>query len=290
VNKIEVMASIEVMAFHVRITRVSLAAKKMMLSQGRSMTSRPFTVAMFVTTAISVTSFAMTGAFAQAFNPVHELSGRYTDRTPIDIEIVGSTSLLPEVHKLEPERVLRFRLERAYVTSFIAHREPGFEILSMTVDRETGLPGALFDAADRPKKLRVDTPGVPSLSASERAERRLLIMLSSDRSLRSLRSATDYVSPCRGEPLANGLISYAWEGRANCMHPIYLKGSDYLAPFGDFLLRIQCQSPDLTSVGCEVSFPFEEFAVRIAFRDDQVPRWREMIAYATSFLKSKQYR
>ena len=43
-------------------------------------------------------------ASAQAFNPIHTLTNWYTDRNLVDLEIVGSTSMLPEFHKLEPKK------------------------------------------------------------------------------------------------------------------------------------------------------------------------------------------
>jgi len=93
-------------------------------------------------------AFAMTAQtsdlFAEPFKPVRELTTWYTDRTPIDIEIIGSTSMLPQFHHLEPERTLRFRLERAYVGILLAKDEPGFEIVHFSFDMETGLPESLF--------------------------------------------------------------------------------------------------------------------------------------------------
>jgi hypothetical protein len=65
-------------------------------------------------------------AVAQPFNPVRKLTTWYTDRSLIDIEIVGAITTT-DTHKLEPSRVLRFRLERAYVSSLRAKDQAGFE-------------------------------------------------------------------------------------------------------------------------------------------------------------------
>src|SRR3954454_20691561 len=75
------------------------------------------------------------------------LLGSSVSREPIDIEIVGSTSLVPHEHILEPYRVLRFRLERAYINNFLTRTAPGFSLLSVSVDRPTGLAEGLINAA-----------------------------------------------------------------------------------------------------------------------------------------------
>src|SRR5437660_852363 len=55
------------------------------------------------------------------FRPIRERSNDIyrTDRTVVDIEIVGSTSRNRDFHQLEPWRVLRFRLERAYIGTLL---------------------------------------------------------------------------------------------------------------------------------------------------------------------------
>jgi hypothetical protein len=67
-------------------------------------------------------------AAAGEFQPVRQRLTYSTDTSPVDIEVVGSTSLVPAFHKLIPELVLRLRLARAYVELY-AEREPGFETL-----------------------------------------------------------------------------------------------------------------------------------------------------------------
>ncbi len=52
-------------------------------------------------------------ALSQPFQPITKLTTWYTDRTPIDLEIVASMGQGNEAHLLQPERKLRFRLERA---------------------------------------------------------------------------------------------------------------------------------------------------------------------------------
>jgi hypothetical protein len=103
-----------------------------------------------------------TSGMADAFKPIRERLTVSTDMTPIDIEVVGSTSLLPRVHELIPELIVRFRLESAYV-SLWAEREPGFEILSIGVDLETASPMSLFETVILGPRFGRDIPGIPKL-------------------------------------------------------------------------------------------------------------------------------
>ncbi len=110
-------------------------------------------------------------ASAQPFNPIRELTTWYTDRGLIDIEVVGSTSLVPQTHQLEPERLLRFRLERAYVEFFRAQTELGFELVTFGFDLETGLPVSLLSAVVMSGRFHEDIPGVPRVPQRERVRR-----------------------------------------------------------------------------------------------------------------------
>jgi hypothetical protein len=121
-------------------------------------------------------------AESSPFNPIRKLSTWYTDRSLVDIEIVGSTSSSPELHRLEPERRLRFRLERAYVHTLSAERGPGFESVSFGFDPETQLPDSLILGASQGGRYREEIPGVPKLSMEERGRRRVVIRLRSERS------------------------------------------------------------------------------------------------------------
>jgi hypothetical protein len=58
--------------------------------------------------------------------PIRELSSWYTDRSLIDI--IGSTSLVPDSHGLEPDGVLCFGMERAYVETLLTQSSPGYEL------------------------------------------------------------------------------------------------------------------------------------------------------------------
>src|SRR5262249_11305222 len=96
---------------------------------------------------LAVTSAAP--AAEQPFNPTKERITTSTEMTPVDIEIIGSTSLLPDFHRLLPDLVMRLRLERAYVSLFLSEEQPGYEILDMAFDLETGLPSSLYSAVAR---------------------------------------------------------------------------------------------------------------------------------------------
>jgi len=234
---------------------------------------------------------AMGRTSAQPFNPIRELTTWYTDRSVIDIEIIGSTSLVRQTHKLEPERTLRFRLERAYIQFFRAQKEPGFELATFGFDMETGLADSLLSAVALSGRFHEDLPGVPHVPQLERMRRSLLISLESDSSMRSLRNLSDSLRQCRGALVGNALWAYERRGRPNCYPPAFPTGSQYVAPFDDeLLLQIQCQEQSYSGIGCGLRFPFKGFGVEVRFHRDHLPKWREMIDRAKSFLESKQYR
>jgi hypothetical protein len=119
--------------------------------------------------AVALAATARLGAEDRPFSP---LRGKFytawnTDRDLVDIEIVGSTSMIPEWHRLEPERVLRFRLEKAYVSALLTEKDSGYEIIGFSFDIETRLPESFFQAVFMKGPGYEDIPGVPVLSLSE---------------------------------------------------------------------------------------------------------------------------
>jgi len=239
---------------------------------------------------LGVMAATMTESAAQPFNPIRALSTWYTDRTLVDIEVVGSTSLVPRLHRLEPERMLRFRLERAYVQFFGAQTDPGFELVTFSFDMETGLPESLLAAVATIGRFHEDIPGVPRLPQFERLRRTLMISLKSDRSMESLQRLSDNLRKCRGTQVGGGLWAYEWKDRANCFRPAFPKGSQYVASYNnELLLNIQCQEATDPGLGCAVRFPFEGFGVETTFHRDRLSGWREMIERASSYLQSKRY-
>ena len=231
-------------------------------------------------------------ATAQPFEPVRKLTTWYTDRSLIDIEVVGSNSFLPDVHRLEPERVLRFRLERAYVQFLSPAQKAGFDIVYMIVDWPTGLPDALIIAASNKGRLPEDMPGIPSVPHSERVKRSLIIKLRSDVSAAGLATVSRTMEQCRGAPLGDGLLAYDRQLSKVCGRPYYSAGGTrQLALYAnDQLLRVDCHRQPFMGTGCKVEFPFESFGAEVGFHHDHVSRWREIIDFADAFLRSKQFR
>jgi hypothetical protein len=223
------------------------------------------------------------------FNPIRKLSTAPTDRTVVDLEIVGSSGLLPERHRLEPERVLRFRLERAYVDSLLTRTEPGFEIVSFRFDIKTGLPMSLFDAVALHGPFHEDIPGVPELSHLESIERTFAILLTSEMSASVLRGGSEGIAKCRGAEKSEGLFAFNWNGGQNCFFESYTRGSQYVARYNGIFLQIMCEDKIFPSLDCELTFPFESFGVRVTFNHIHLAKWHEVIDRTAEFLRSKQY-
>jgi len=244
--------------------------------------------------AMAAAAFGAAGpdrAVAQPFNPIRELATWYTDRSPVDIEIIGSTSMPSELQRLEPKSALRFRLERAYVDKLITGKVPGLQIVGFAFEIETSLPISLYEAVANRGRFHEDLAGIPILSPAERARRTLLISISSDSSVAELERSSESNSKCTGAPLGNRLRAYESANRKLCMRPSYRRGSLYVANYDDNLsLRIQCQEESFPGMGCHVRFPFEVFGIDLDFHREHLMQWREMVDRATAFLKSKQYR
>jgi hypothetical protein len=227
-------------------------------------------------------------ATAEPFNPIRERLVFSTDMTPIDIEVVGSTSHVPQFHQLIPELVVRFRLARAYVYSLYAEREPGFELLSLGVDLETALPMALFSAVQGGTRFGKDIPGIPKLPPEESRRRNIVLSIHSDSRAEYLRKFGDVLVGCRGQALENDLWVYVRKDNCPGLGPQRFGRIGQLedAWFGE----IQCDEVLPPSVArCETRFPFEGFTVGLNFDRDLLPRWREIIGFSKTFLKSKQY-
>jgi hypothetical protein len=230
-------------------------------------------------------------AFSQTFAPARDLKLWYTDRTPIDIEVVGSTSLLPDSHRLLPEHVLRFRLERAFVQTLTAKTRPGFEIVSFAFDMPTGVANALIVAASQSSASQDNQTNIPVLSQSERAKRSLRITLQSDRLASALEAAGENIGNCAGATVEPALRRYEYEGKNNCTRPSRPTSTRYVANYdGKLSIVAECRDERFEGRGCSLRFPFEGFAPRIAFHRDHLPKWRDVVGAAEAFLSSKKYR
>jgi len=238
----------------------------------------------------------MSDSLAGDAQPFHPLRGNFytvwnTDRDLVDIEIVGSTEVTPQSRKLDPERVLRFRLERAYVSSLLT-KEPGFEIVGFNFDIDTRLPESLLLAVWTKGPSHRDIPGLPILSQSERLQRSLFIIFHSNISPDSLENKSRTIAQCRGQQLESGLFENNSAGGKPCALPKYRPGlRRYIAPFdADLSLIITCWEEPSPGIDCELQFPFRGFGTELRFNHAQLPKWRAMVDGAIDFLKSKEYR
>jgi hypothetical protein len=228
-----------------------------------------------------------TSGMADAFKPIRERLIFSTDMTPIDIEVVGSTSLVPQFHKLVPDLVVRFRLERAYVGLY-AEREPGFEIFNIGVDLETASPMSLFETVILGPRFGRDIPGIPKLLPEELRRRNIRLSIHSDSRAEYLRKFGEILVGCRGQAVENDLWLY--ERKTDCPG----LGAQRFGRIGQLedalLTEIECDEALPSSFArCETAFPFDGFTVRLNFDRGLLPRWREVISFSAGFLKSKQY-
>jgi hypothetical protein len=232
------------------------------------------------------------GAVAdQAFTPVRtKLLGPFTDRDLVDIEIVGSNSLLPNRHKLQPERVLRLRLERAFIGNFLTKDAPGFSILNLRIDRPTGLPTVLIDIVGLRGRFHQDIPGIPVLRPEERIGRNVSLTIQSDHSAGPFSEYSKGAAKCIREPSGDDLWemkldAVSWLGP--CSRSIYPNARKWLGrlPDGSSLI-ITCQSQQ--NAPCSTKFIFERFSVEMNFHQSVLNQWKELIAFSQAFLKSKQ--
>jgi hypothetical protein len=241
------------------------------------------------TLVLALTALGAMPAISQPFQPIRKLTTWYTDRSLVDIEIVGSTSLLSDSHRLEPGRVLRLRLERAYIQTLLAERGPGFEIVSIAFDMESGLADSLIVAAS-PGRFSEHIPGVPVVSQSERMRRTIVLSIQSDHSAATLQDASEVIAKCRGAPIADLLWTYEWQGRTDCSRSSFPNGVRYVAAYrDDLMIQIECQGSAFPSIDCGLLLPFEGFGVKVMFHPEHLQEWRVVMEHATAFLKSKQY-
>jgi hypothetical protein len=243
--------------------------------------------------AVALVATARPGAEDRSFKP---LRGKFytvwnTERDLVDIEIVGSTSLIPGRHRLEPERVLRFRLEKAYVGALLAEQEPGYEIVRFEFDVDTGLPRSFLQAVSRKGPSHRDIPGVPILSEIKQLQGVLSIGIHSDWSTEPLERMSRTMVKCRGRQLESGLFENDPAGGDACLVADYPTRTRYLAPYdGDLSLIVTCEDMAWPSIDCGLRFPYCGFAVELRFNHARLPKWRESVNRAIDFLKSKEYR
>jgi hypothetical protein len=223
---------------------------------------------------------------AQPFEPVRRLSTWYTDRTPIDIEIIAKHDADPR--RTRADAVLRLRLERAFVTLLLA-QSPGHEQLRISFDHDTGMPSALFDATTQNARFRENFKDVPALSHRDRMRRTISLHIQGGWTSSVAQQISETVTKCEGSGLGNDLYEYKPQRERNCSPVTNPGGFIVIAHFRDDLsLRISCEGPSQTEMGCAVVFPFGGFSVGVRFHHDHLPNWRGVLDQAEAFLKSHQ--
>lgn len=241
----------------------------------------------FLTLLICTSRICGVAAIANEFRPVRERLAFSADRTPIDIEVVGSTSQLPKFHKLLPELVVRFRLERAYVQLFADH-EPGFELLSIAVDFETGLPMALAGVENIGPRSGMNIPDTTKPSPEALRRRNVVLSVHSDRRVESFRKFDEKLVFCHGDVVENGM--WAYEPRKGCSSLGAQKFGKIAQMDDGSLSEVECDDALPSSwARCEMRFSFEGFSVGLNFDRDLLPRWREVVSFSAEFLKAKRY-
>jgi len=229
----------------------------------------------------------------QGFHPITtNLRGASPRRDIVDIEIIGSTSLVPHEHRLEPDRRLRFRLERAFITNFLTKDAPGFSILALNINRPTGLPSILLAVVSDRGRFQQDIPGVPLLAPAEQGRQHVRITIQSDYSDRSFAGYYMGANKCVTEPVGDNLWAIAQEatiGTTACSRSVYPDGSNWLARLSDGSpIVIACDGRNENEGSCSTRFAFEKFSVRIDFHRSSLRQWRDVIAFGHAFLASKQ--
>ena len=223
-------------------------------------------------------------AIAQPFRPINELSTWYTDRNPVDVEIVGTKGVGNEARFVDPPVVLRLRLERAYVSLLLRRDQPPSSALSMSFDLPTGLPSALFRAPPE----QVETRGDPihQLTSSESASRGVNISLASSDLADGLSRTSLELKKCAGKKLQDDLFAFR-ENEPSCHIWSLGFGSKYVAQYShDVFLLVRCSRLPL---GCEMFMPFEGFLPSISFNERHLVTWRKVVEKVTAFLQSKKY-
>lgn len=242
---------------------------------------------LFISLAWWLFGVARRGAITDDFRPIAQRLTYSTDTSPVDIEVVGSTSLVPAFHKLIPELVLRLRLARAYVELY-AEREPGFEILSVVLDFETALPMAYFNAVTAGPRFRKEIPGIPKLLPDELRHRNIVLAIKSDARVEGFRKYSEGLASCHGDTAENGMWTY--ERKTDCFGLGYRRFGKVAQLDDGSLIELECDEWLPSSFArCQTRFPFKGFVVDVNFHRDLLPRWREVIRFSEEFLKSKQY-
>jgi hypothetical protein len=242
--------------------------------------------ALIIVSALGVTPLSLM-ARAQPFEPISELATWYTDRHPIDVEIFATTGEGTEARRLDPERKLLFRFERANVGHVVRIQRPPYSSVMMSVDMPTGLPSQLLIAP--PEQVEARGEEIPRMDHAASVKRTLNIVLGGKQVVEVLMRVSSNISRCRGESEGDDLFVYEGSKEESCKALSLGGGKKYIARLSDEVsLFVNCSSPQ--PIGCAMSFPFEGFAPSVSFNESHLRSWRSMLDAAISFLHSKQYR
>jgi hypothetical protein len=225
-------------------------------------------------------------ATAQPFQPISQLSTWYTDRNPVDIEIIAYHGIGNERRRLEPERVLRLRLERAYLDLLIRNERPISTIAMLSFDLPTGLPSALFRAPPEQVERRGDA--IRNLvGTTELASRMINISLEGDYTAEAFQRSSSELSMCKGEKLQEDLFLYDGMRDPSCRRRSIGGGTKYVGKTtGSDWAFIECSNAML---GCKMRIPFEGFLPSVSFNETHLKNWKDIAEKITAFLQSKQY-
>lgn len=242
---------------------------------------------LFVSLAWWLFGVARRGAITDDFRPIAQRLTFSTETTLVDVEVIGSTSLVSAFHKLIPELALRLRLARAYVDLY-AERDPGFEILSIGVDFETKSPMSLFQTALAGPAFSKNVPGIPKFPPDELRRRNIVLNITSDARVEGYKKYSERLASCHNDTLENGMWEY--ERKTDCFGLGYRRFGKVARLDDGFLIQLECdEAGPATFARCQTMFPFKGFLVGLNFHRDLLPRWLEVIKFSEDFLKSKQY-
>ena len=224
---------------------------------------------------------------APPFDPVRKLTTWYTDRNPIDVEVVATSGASPDARFLGPRRALGLRLERAYVGSIGWHEQPDYDYssLSMSFDAITGLPSALFSAPP----LQVDKRGedIPQLTHDESIRRTLIVNVDGHSTAENLKTNSKKLDRCRGAQERDDLFRLNDDGSTHCHLSSLIGKMNYVALLSaDVSVQITCTDQ---AIGCRLMFPFDGFAPVVVFHRNRLGEWRSIIDEASAFLRAKKY-
>jgi hypothetical protein len=237
--------------------------------------------------AISLIASEIFAADGTPFTPARKLTSWYTDRNPIDIEVVATSGIGPDARFLQPRRTLRLRLERAYVHLILWREQPPYDYSSagLSFDSITGLPTVLFQAPPEQVDKRGDD--IPQLGHDKMVRRTLNLIIDGHWSAEQLRMNSANLDRCRGVQERDGLFRFKDDGSAYCHIGASLGETSYVAVLSpDLSSRITCTDQ---AIGCSMTFPYGDFAPKVSFHRDHLDGWRTVLDRVRDFLDAKKY-